>query len=431
MLIVYKLFINIVAVFIYVSFIQVLYSVKTDKRIIFPYIAATGIVLELLLYLDRFLNLAFRTFISLAILIAFAYFILKQSLVRSIICSILFGIILAIGDMTVGLLLVKQYDYSITQIKNNMFLSVISDIIIYGTQIGIIFLLRFIMQTREMAHHYKKQMSYRTTFYMLLTFVVIVINISLFAQYVDVISSKLLLYYTIAIWIYFIVSLYMNFINSELAIKEQQYDQQQDYIKTIDYLVNDFRRLKHSHANTIYSIYGYIREKDWHGLEVYFGEIMDEAVRVDQNILLALQKIKVYSVFGLLWNKIAKAEALGIRLEVAVPNEVHSVGMKLSDLCEILGNYLDNAIEAVQMTTDRKLSVGFLDENGYLTIRIENGYEGSLDVNRIYEKGYSTRGNERGFGLSITKSLLTKYNNVLQNTIVENSRFIQELVIKK
>jgi two-component system, LytTR family, sensor histidine kinase AgrC len=66
-----------------------------------------------------------------------------------------------------------------------------------------------------------------------------------------------------------------------------------------------------------------------------------------------------------------------------------------------------------------------------LTINVENNYEGVLDVKKIQKKGFSTKGNNRGFGLAITNQILSKYTNVLHNTFAEDSMFKQELIIKK
>jgi two-component system sensor histidine kinase AgrC len=232
-------------------------------------------------------------------------------------------------------------------------------------------------------------------------------------------------------FIYLILSVYINFTNSELAIKEQEYEYQQEYIRTIDNLIADFRRLRHNHTNTIYSIYGYIRQENYDGLKEYFGEIVDETKRISENVLLALQKIKVYPVFGLLWSKVNKAEALGISIDAEVSNDILKINVGLKDLCEVLGNYLDNAIEAAEKAENKKVFIGLMEEEEYITINISNTFSGELDKTMVYKKGYSTKGEGRGYGLSITDEILKRHNNIFHNTIVEEGYFTQELVINK
>jgi two-component system sensor histidine kinase AgrC len=270
-----------------------------------------------------------------------------------------------------------------------------------------------------------------TSVYMLFTVIVISINHTLHLQFINLINYKVAIINLIITWIYLILSVYINFISRELAIKEQQYNQQQDYIHTIDGLINDFRRLKHNHANTIYSIYGYIQEEDWNGLKAYFDEVMDETRRISSNTLLALQKIKLYAVFGLLWAKVNEAEAMAFNLEVEVSSEIRDINIKMRDLCEVLGNYLDNAIEAAGQSTAKKLKVSIVDDTAYTYIAIQNSFGGELDIKKLYEKGYSSKGEGRGYELYLTEEILSKYQNVLHNTSVEEGMFKQELSIKK
>jgi len=350
---------------------------------------------------------------------------------QSIVVNITNGIALVIGDISAVFIMVKIYGYTHEMIKSNIILSLIADLIIFGMYIIIILLIKFFRQTQEMADKYKRKNSIRTSLYMLVTFIIIVVNYTTYINFIGVASQNIILINVAIMWLYLILSLYINFTNSALALKEQQYDQQQDYIRTIDNLINDFRRLKHSYANTIYGFFGYIQEDDLEGLKAYYTEVADEAKRMDSNLLLALQRIKVYAVFGLLWNKINEAEGRGIEVGIRVTNEIREVGMKLTELCEVLGNYLDNAIDAAAASMDKKMNITLTDGGGYLTISIENTYEGDVDVKEIQKKGYSTKGNERGFGLSITNHILSGYTNILHNTFAEDGIFKQELVIKK
>jgi two-component system sensor histidine kinase AgrC len=152
---------------------------------------------------------------------------------------------------------------------------------------------------------------------------------------------------------------------------------------------------------------------------------------MDSNLLLALQRIKVYAVFGLLWNKINEAESKGVEVGVQVINEVHEAGIKLTDLCEVLGNYLDNAIDAAIISEIKRMNIGITDDEDYITIRVENTCNGVIDVEKIQKDGFTTKGDNRGFGLTITNKILSKYTNVLHNTVSEEGIFKQELVIKK
>jgi two-component system, LytTR family, sensor histidine kinase AgrC len=431
MIILYRVFINTMSIVFFTYLAQALYSSQRDRKGLLSFIIITALGTNILVYMDKYIGMGLRAFLALLIMVIMSYMALRLSLIQSIVTSIIYVISLAVGDISAVFIMVKIYGYTLQMIKSHILLSVTSDLVIYGTLIIVIFLIRFIKQTQEMTDKYKRSISIKTSLYMFATFIVIAVNYSVYINFIGVVDQNVILVNVAIMWLYLILSLYINFTNSALALKEQQYDQQQDYIKTIDSLINDFRRLKHSYANTIYSFYGYIEENDLKGLKAYYSEVMNETKKMDSNLLLALQRIKVYAIFGLLWNKINEAESKGIEVGVQVINEVHEAGMKLSDLCEVLGNYLDNSIDAAAASENKKINISLTDDEGYLTINVENNYEGVLDVKKIQKKGFSTKGNNRGFGLAITNQILSKYTNVLHNTFAEDSMFKQELIIKK
>lgn len=431
MIVFYRIFINTMAIVIFAYLAQALYGFQRDKKVLIKFVIITALVTNLLVYMDKYIGMELRAVFGLLIMIFMSYITLKLSLIQSIVTSIIYSIALAVGDISAVFIMVKIYGYTHEMIRSHIQLSLISDLIIYGTVIIIIFLIRLIKQTQEMTDKYKRSISIKTSLYMFATFIVISVNYSIYINFIGVVEQSIILINVAIMWIYLILSLYINFTNSALALKEQQYDQQQDYIKTIDSLINDFRKLKHSYSNTIYSFYGYIQENDLQGLKAYYSEVMDDTRKMDNNLLLALQRIKVYAIFGLLWNKINEAESKGIEIGVQVINEVHEVGMKLTDLCEIMGNYLDNAIDAAAISEIKKMNISLFDDEGYLTIRVENTYEGPIDTEAIQKKGHSTKGAGRGFGLTITNKILSQYTNVLHNTFAEEGIFRQELIIKK
>lgn len=431
MILAYRIFVNTMGIVIFTYLVHTLYNIQRDKKVLLSFVILTSIGINILFLLDKFIWMGLKALLVLIFMIFMSYYILKLKFMQSIVSNVISTIALAVGDMSVMLILVKLYGYTIEAIKTDMFLSFTADLIIYGTNLIIILIIRLISQTREMTDVYKRKVTIRTSVYMLLTFLIILINYSVSIKFIGMLDEASVLINIIIIWIYLILSLYINYTNSALALKEQQYDQQQDYIKTIDGLISDFRRLKHNHANTIYSIYGYLQEDDMKGLKAYYSELMEETGRVDNNTLLVLQKIKVYAIFGLLWSKVKEAEAVGIRITIQVSNEIHTVGVKLTALCEVMGNYLDNAIEAAVESANKIVNIIFTDDGSYLTIRIQNTFEGNPDAGKIYDKGYSTKGKGRGHGLAITKQILAQYPNLLHNTIIENKVFTQEIVIKK
>lgn len=431
MLAIYKFVISLLAAGILYYYGIALYGVRHDKNNLIKFVLIVGSTVGTLMLVENYIGVGVRAACVYIALLLGLFFILKLNVMQTLISFAVYTMSLFVGDSFIVYLLLKYYNYSTQQVKSSLLLSFTTDVLIYGTSIVILLIIIMLLQPKEIVDKLNKKAQLKTSIYMLFTVIVIIVNYSLQMQFINLINYKLVLTNLVITWLYLILSLYINFTARDLAIKEQQYNQQQDYIRTIDNLINDYRRLKHNHANTIYSIYGYIQESDWDGLKSYFDEIMEETKRISSNTLLALQKIKIYSVFGLLWAKVNKAEEGGLHFDVEVSNEISKINMRLSDFCEVLGNYLDNAIDGAKLSEAREINVSIIESDDYITFSIVNSCVEDIDIKRVYEKGFSTKGDNRGYGLYITEEILSKYDNILHNTNCENKNFKQELSIKK
>ncbi|MCM1416753.1 MAG: GHKL domain-containing protein [bacterium] len=104
----------------------------------------------------------------------------------------------------------------------------------------------------------------------------------------------------------------------------------------------------------------------------------------------------------------------GIRMEchLEVPAELF---LDSTDLCVILGNLLDNAVEAVQKLpegADRRISLTVRLTKGVILIAVENPYDGE-----IMEDGSgrirSSKGREHGIGLLSVERIAEKYGGTV------------------
>lgn len=105
--------------------------------------------------------------------------------------------------------------------------------------------------------------------------------------------------------------------------------------------------------------------------------------------------------------------------------------MDIIDLSRIVGILIDNAIEASIDSSNPFVNLAIIktDQNSTLII-IENSFKDSaLDINKLYNKRYSTKKGHRGYGLENIIEILNSYSNVLLNTSIEKDIFIQEIEI--
>lgn len=143
--------------------------------------------------------------------------------------------------------------------------------------------------------------------------------------------------------------------------------------------------------------------------------------------------IKNIALFGIISAKYNLARKKGINVDIKVFNTIEEIkNIRISDLSRIIGIFLDNAIEALENEKEKILKIELSRDDKFINILIANKCSSPPDLDKIHESGYSTKGSERGEGLSIVKSLLEKNKYVLNNTYYneDEKMFYQELIIK-
>ena len=96
----------------------------------------------------------------------------------------------------------------------------------------------------------------------------------------------------------------------------------------------------------------------------------------------------------------------------------------------ILAILFDNAIEAAVLSDVPKISVANFYQDDNFVFMIENSTkEDSIPIDNIYQKGYSSKGDNRGIGLATVSEFQQEYDNLSIETSSSNHLFRQILRI--
>ena len=111
-------------------------------------------------------------------------------------------------------------------------------------------------------------------------------------------------------------------------------------------------------------------------------------------------------------NMIAKSKGINIILEQQIPIDLP---YKDSDICIILGNLLDNAIEAVESSRNKEIRVYIMYFRHKFKIKVSNYYEGQLkkDGSGDYVTGKGDKINH-GLGLKSVRTIVESYGGLME-----------------
>ena len=105
----------------------------------------------------------------------------------------------------------------------------------------------------------------------------------------------------------------------------------------------------------------------------------------------------------------AKKKLNHVEYEVQVPSDLC---ISAFDLNVILGNLIENAIEAAEQTKDKWMSVDIYYEKGMLSMEIKNSFQHELDVEK--NKLLSTKEEKgHGIGLANVRKMVEKYQGFM------------------
>lgn len=230
------------------------------------------------------------------------------------------------------------------------------------------------------------------------------------------------------------------FIFSQFTLKEMKYKRNQEEIETyyeytlrIEAINNEMRKFRHDYINILSTLSEYIREDDMPGLRHYFNQNivpMKDNIQMNAIKLNGIENLKIREIKGLITAKILRAQEMNIPISIEVPEEMNYIDMNMIDLSRSIGIILDNAIEASNEIDDPIIRVAFLEDNDTITFIVMNKCRDDIPrIHELFQENFSTKGQNRGLGLSTLKEIADKSDNVLLDTTIENGFFIQKVEI--
>lgn len=214
----------------------------------------------------------------------------------------------------------------------------------------------------------------------------------------------------------------------ELNRREQELQITNLYNGVFEEMIKTMRNKQHDFKNQIDAIYSSHLK----------AESMEELIEIQKkycdNVLYQNRFSKVLSctknsiLAGFIYTKFVEAENNGIEIQYEISYR-DSNEIVIYDLVDIVGILLDNAIEAVTSTEVSKKIVFELSDAEGINLLVKNPVVNILnsEIQKFFERGYSTKEGERGIGLNKLMELQQKYKYDVY-THIENDNSTEWIV---
>lgn len=190
------------------------------------------------------------------------------------------------------------------------------------------------------------------------------------------------------------------------------------------------RAQAHEFMNKLHVILGLNHMRRYDRLEEY---ITSTVTTTQTEMGAVVRQIKDPVMAGFLLGKLSRAREAGIRLVLLEDGVLPepSDPEQSRQLITIVGNLLDNAMEAPEGTGSKCIHLGFQLQDHTLTCVVSDNGSGvpPESVPYLFHQGYSTKGNDRGIGLYLVERSLKKMGGsiVCETGKGEGTRFTVSL----
>lgn len=382
------------------------------------------------LIMDNFIRFVTITIITSFFISIILQVKIKETIISSLIQQILMFIAELICMILFSLFSINILDMSITNfygsLSVNLSISVIL-IIIYNISFIKLFCSKIFESLIDLNGNIK---------YIVSIFILITLNFYLMSIYFFNIDKTIIFINVMFIIIYSIILYFLlnekqknNFYMKE---NKNLINSLNEYEKMLDYQ----RISNHENKNQLLVIKSMVKKDNIKAIN-YIDEIIKEKREDNEITYSKAKRIPSGGLQGLIYQKMLFMQEKNINVVLDVNTQVrkidlYNISSKMNyDICRIVGIILDNAIEETIKFNrkDREIIISmYVDELFF--IEISNRIKENINMDKIIEKGYTTKDSGHGYGLSLLNKIINENEEIYNEIRIVNNIFTQIVKIK-
>lgn len=418
----------LIEAYLTMSLFTTILNIKTSIKAKITYIVTLSALSELTIFL---INTPYNTFVNILLSFLLIKILFKTTIFQTLVCLIieytsivLMGIIVNSSIMILGINTLNIYNIPLYKVT--------SSLLIYFLLFMLYKTIKFLNLNIPISETNSKKSTVILYFNLIIGILATSLQSYLATIYGKNIPIPISLLSIFIIFIYFCISIYSLSRTSKLEETTRDLEGEKLVNKSLTILHDNIRAFKHDFNNIVQAIGGYITTNDMEGLKSYYSQLLADCQRVNNLTTLSPEVINNPAIYSILASKYYKADELGIKINLEIFLDLNTLKIKIYELTRILGILLDNAIEATLDCSEKVINVIMRKDDNHhrQLIIIENSYSNkNINLDKIFEKSYSTKPNNTGLGLWEVRQILKKNNNLNLYTTKDDKFFKQQLEI--
>ena len=208
-----------------------------------------------------------------------------------------------------------------------------------------------------------------------------------------------------------------------LKITQQRYDLSVQYAETVKQQYNEMRMIRHDMRQNYAVLEGLLSDNRIESSLEYVRSRMNALATSE--ILIDVGNDRVNSIIN---SKLTLAKSKGI--EIICSSRGNFVGIDDSDLCILLGNMLDNAIDSCICSEHRYIELKLVSDNDKTRILVSNTANSDAIENIRRDRTTKPDSDAHGFGLRSIRYIARKYAGAVNYSKEGNSIICQVIMYK-
>lgn len=356
--------------------------------------------------------------------------IYKINISKTIIASLISWVIFLISELLFAIIVIVLFKFDV----HNLYGGIIGNFCISLISLSVLPFNKF----EKLIKNTLKKVETINCFSLILLLLIIAASLSIivyinyFNQNINSVTNFVLS--LIVIFAQITITILLFFERNDKVKIQTEYECAVKNLKEYEGMLDYQRVTNHENKNDLLVIKGMVEKRDKNTIK-YIDNIIKTEKEPNDTFLYQTNKIPSGGLRGLVYYKTLLMKEKNINVSLDISNSVRKIDFEKMDLdfnrdvCRIIGVFLDNAIEAVCNEKNKNISITMNYDKDKFTIIIMNNFTGVIDMDLIDNKGYTTKNSGHGYGLSLVKELVSKYDNISNKRIITRNIFKQEINI--
>jgi len=385
------------------------------------------LLLSLLITINHnFINNFAKGIVIIFISIIFCTILFKTKIRESIVLSFVSEILIIFCEAFVVLVMTIMFRVNMNDIANSVFIHILFDIIV-SMLVIMVSKLKFII---KFYNHLIKATANISNYQILLFILFAVFSITTaftIAYFKNNVYIVVAISISISIVYLIITIMVFNYQNRYYKIK-LKYNTNLDNLQEYELIISDYRIMNHENKNQLLTIKSMTKNAK---VIKYINSLIDYKDDFNDEILNITLKIPEGGIRGLIYSKILYMRQNNINCNLQVDKLITAKIMDIIDddtivdTCQILGVFIDNAIEEVAELDDKIINIELHLSDDSLIITISNPFK-YKDIGNLK----STKGINRGYGLQLVKRVVEYNKRIINEREISKDLYKQKLVVK-